>query len=600
VEQERTRKARALSQMESSVVLLQRELVLANLTMPKFVLNGTSIDFQPEKQDQSVSGGIIQEGKWEDGMVSALCKKFGEGFGNFMHIGANIGTSIPPMSKCLQGKGRVIAIVAMPSVTSHLKASSVFVKTLDPGDKDASTESLNKGHDGDKHVNVPVATLDALLQNEPAMKSLLAAKIDMEDNKGATLMGSEEFLGAEEFFTKYPPCYLQIEQTKLKKRDQLLSGMFSPLSQVLNLSGYAFDTNHHTPQIVTSFFQQRNMVACVNRVRASLNLASPQLPAQTMQPVVAAAAAAAASAAALLAKNVSQLPAKTIQPVVAAAAAVAASATALMTKKASQSPLDPSSVSMSLYVLTVPSLQKSIMRRDRFITGSKQRGFTGAHAVQPIHGVAASKFYSNHDGLDVSMKWGGWVNKSAHFFKLDANRKIFEAFNEQMREESMSSPVYPKQYMNASENRLHPGQIACALGHRHFWMKTAALPDHAWGIVFEDDSTLRGTPSRLAKILQSVEVGCHASRACFNQAPKGSNIVYLGGCQKSESGSMRDFFRDTIGYALKPAMARKLLKKARGNIPVDWAIKEVVGHGMCANFVDHDVESHRVSLIGKF
>jgi len=303
-------------------------------------------------------------------------------------------------------------------------------------------------------------------------------------------------MGAKNFFTKYPPCYLQVVQPR-----QVLK--LNSTKAALNIFGYAVGDHLHT-----TVLKQRDMLACVHRVAASLNLNVPP--------------------------------------------------------------------QVHVYVLAVPGSQKSMARMDHFNRQSSKLNYTGAHAIQQIHAVDSSKFYPSHDGVEALMKWGNWSIESLQHLKQDANRMIFEDFNSDIRADSVSSPEYPDKYVDASKNHLHPWQIASALSHRRFWMKAAVLPDHVWGVVFEDDAAPLGSPSKLVKILQDADAYGFRDN---------SNILYLGGdCRNGSSwGSSswsEDFFKDARGYALKPAMARRLLHNAKGDIPVDQAIKQVVRKGM--------------------
>ena len=51
-------------------------------------------------------------------------------------------------------------------------------------------------------------TLDALLDKDPKMTHVFAAKLDCEGCEGQALMGGADWLA------KYPPCHLMFEMTE--------------------------------------------------------------------------------------------------------------------------------------------------------------------------------------------------------------------------------------------------------------------------------------------------------------------------------------------------------------------------------------------------
>jgi len=73
--------------------------------------------------DQGVSGELNAGAGWETAHITQLCEEFkthGE-IGNFLDVGANIGTFTIPMADCLRHRGnRVIAVEGMPPIADHL------------------------------------------------------------------------------------------------------------------------------------------------------------------------------------------------------------------------------------------------------------------------------------------------------------------------------------------------------------------------------------------------------------------------------------------------------------------------------------------------
>lgn len=164
-------------------------------------------------------------------ILTSLCEPWyekGARGGHFLDVGANIGTYTLPMADCIRGNGSVISVEGMPSIADHLRAGIVengaenvvlyhyaigghtpensVVMQLDGKNKGGSHISGNKpGAQGVYKVQVPLTNLDSMLHQDPMMKAVLSAKVDIEGNEGRML------LGAEELFSKYPPCFLSIE-----------------------------------------------------------------------------------------------------------------------------------------------------------------------------------------------------------------------------------------------------------------------------------------------------------------------------------------------------------------------------------------------------
>jgi len=204
--------------------------------------------------DRGVSGELLSGNGWETTRSSELCEKFranGE-IGNFLDIGANIGTFTIPMADCLRHRGgRVIAVEGMPPTADHLAVGVLandlqnvdmynyavgahddpkkVTMSLNPVNKGGSTVKGNKPftemsddqlqdlfHPNKKHqkheqkvvveeYEVPLTTGDDMLWSNPAMKAIQIAKVDIEGHEGHFLKGSQNL------FAKYPPCIMMIE-----------------------------------------------------------------------------------------------------------------------------------------------------------------------------------------------------------------------------------------------------------------------------------------------------------------------------------------------------------------------------------------------------
>lgn len=191
--------------------------------------NVTIMGYPPE-EDEEISGALhASGGAWETYHMAHLCDPWQEGArGYFLDVGANVGTYTLPMADCIRGKGSVISVEGMPSIAHHLRAGIVkneaenvilynyavggtthlnsVTMQLDDLNKGASSVMGNKpGESGVEQIVVPLTNLDAMLHQDPRMKALLSAKVDIEGNEGRMLRG------AMELFTNYPPCYLVME-----------------------------------------------------------------------------------------------------------------------------------------------------------------------------------------------------------------------------------------------------------------------------------------------------------------------------------------------------------------------------------------------------
>jgi FkbM family methyltransferase len=260
--------------------------------------------------DQGVSGTLLAGHGWETTHIADLCdryRKFGS-VGNFLDVGANIGTFTIPMADCLQSNGgRVIAVEGMPPTADHLAVGilSNNIENVDmynyaigaPGDEMKVTMSLNpvnkggstvKGNkpftemDGQelqdlfhpktreklfaktvdvKEYEVPLTTGDQMLQYNPAMKAIMVAKVDIEGHEGHFIRGSQLL------FSDYPPCILTIELIP-----EWLDRAGTPPEQLLFLLddwGYEIvPTIAQLKKSATRTLTQKDMQACVERVRS--------------------------------------------------------------------------------------------------------------------------------------------------------------------------------------------------------------------------------------------------------------------------------------------------------------------------------------------
>mmetsp|Transcript_19571 Transcript_19571/g.51931 ORF Transcript_19571/g.51931 Transcript_19571/m.51931 type:complete len:361 (+) Transcript_19571:71-1153(+) len=261
--------------------------------------------------DQGVSGELLGGRGWETSHIADLCKrylKFGA-VGNFLDVGANIGTFTIPMADCLQSHGgRVIAVEGMPPTADHLAVGILRNKLENvdmynyavgaPGDETKVTMSLNPVNKGGSTVkgnkpftemsddqlqdlfhpgkayapkvvvlefDVPLTTGDKILENNPAMKAISFAKVDIEGHEGHFIKGSQLL------FSEFPPCILTIELI-----EDWLERAGTPAGEILDLLagwGYknvptAAELKKRGTQGHTLTIHQKRMGACLNRVRS--------------------------------------------------------------------------------------------------------------------------------------------------------------------------------------------------------------------------------------------------------------------------------------------------------------------------------------------
>lgn len=219
--------------------------------------NGESVLIHPfDKGDNFISESIKNNRQWDKGIVQQLCDLFSEtSKGNFLDVGANIGSYTLPMASCLQDRGKVIAFEAMPVIQQHLENGIISngfnnvnfhpialgeqpgtVKMqLDPTNKG---QSMVVGYDKDDgpaqrrrekgliptEMDLKVTDIDTIAQSDPELKNVLVAKVDIEGSEGRFLKG------AKKLFAESPPCYLMIELNSA-----WLDAAGTPLQSVLDL-----------------------------------------------------------------------------------------------------------------------------------------------------------------------------------------------------------------------------------------------------------------------------------------------------------------------------------------------------------------------------
>jgi len=303
------------------------ELVPANVKSLVGDYNLTIAAFE-KWEDQTVSGHLLSGEGWEIEHTKSLCNIFrnvGGGIGNFLDVGANIGTFSIPMADCLahvqthtQGDaaytggstGRVIAVEGMPPTADHLVVGILgnqlrnvdvynyavggssdtrrVTMSLNPVNKGGSSVKGNKPftemddhqlqdlfHPGKnqrfakkvevKEFSVELTSGDRILHGSPAMKAILIAKVDIEGHEGHFIQGSHLL------FSKFPPCFMTIELIP-----EWLERAGTPVQGILDsLESWGYKNVPTVEQLSkgsveskTRTVEQKDMAKCLERVRS--------------------------------------------------------------------------------------------------------------------------------------------------------------------------------------------------------------------------------------------------------------------------------------------------------------------------------------------
>jgi len=253
--------------------------------------NGKSVLIHPFNEgDMFISESVKKEHKWDKGIVQQLCDLFNHtSKGNFLDVGANIGTYTLPMASCLQDRGKVIAFEAMPVVQQHLtngirsngfnnvefyptalgEKRGTLKMQLDPTNKG---QSMVVGHDKDDgpaqqrrqqgfiptEMDLEVTTIDTIAQSSPDLQQILVAKVDIEGSEGKFLEGAKKLLAES------PPCYLMMELNS-----RFLESAGTPVPYVIDLLSKAGYEQHNRmvekDRTGDPMFIQKDLAGCKNR-----------------------------------------------------------------------------------------------------------------------------------------------------------------------------------------------------------------------------------------------------------------------------------------------------------------------------------------------
>lgn len=242
----------------------------------------------PSKEDE-VSSTLQTKGAWDAADVEMFCQQFAKygGRGNFVDVGANIGSYTLPLAMCAsehgaKGKASVLSVEANPRNLNHLRASirrnkmanvklyGYAVGSPEMGD-DVRFSDWRPGNHGMGQVGehrdfkgncpsivVPATTLDAIFEAERrTMQSIFAMKIDIEGYDFYALQG------AQHLFEKYPPCMVKHEVYKSYVHS--LNTTFVPFMEE---RGYVLrnDLISNGGKKDNFLWQQRDMESCIARL----------------------------------------------------------------------------------------------------------------------------------------------------------------------------------------------------------------------------------------------------------------------------------------------------------------------------------------------
>jgi len=241
-------------------------------------------------EDEFVSGVLNRGGSWEGDHVQRIVDAWrneGSGKGNFLDVGANIGTfSLPIASVMKDKKHKVIAVEAMPQIADHLRAGIVanhaeniilfpyaigqpisvndVQMALNPTNKGGSTVVGNKDWTRPGRANavekfsVGLTTIDSLMEVQPEMRNVFYAKFDIEGNEGRALAG------ASKLFTKHPPCAVFFELNP-----GFLSNAGTSVDEIESeLANYGYDIGGQRQLGVYDHeYRQKKFNECVSRLQ---------------------------------------------------------------------------------------------------------------------------------------------------------------------------------------------------------------------------------------------------------------------------------------------------------------------------------------------
>lgn len=257
------------------------------------ILGGPSYILNHDGDDDWISVSTRQTNRWFHDDWIEQCEYFKRHPGlTYLDVGANIGTTLVPTSKCVlqfDTSHTAVGVEASPKNVRLLEANiklnqlsgSVSVISKGVSDSPATIHMAGvrgnaniaaAGHiDGKQTVEVELTTLDAIYRSvRPQMSKVLFMKIDIEGYEGHALMGATQFL------SEAPPCYIKAElipaliENKYRKYSILkVFGLSLKVFGFLGEMNYTFrqDPKHwdrYGQKGVDFWFQQMNVQKCIS------------------------------------------------------------------------------------------------------------------------------------------------------------------------------------------------------------------------------------------------------------------------------------------------------------------------------------------------
>jgi len=237
----------------------------------------------PTSQDVHVSGSLNAGGDWESDMVNRVYNLWLQAGskGNFLDVGANIGSWALPIAAAFHGTSQVVSVEAMPPIADHFRAGIVANKAdnivlfpyavgqpdaldsvqmaLNPTNKGGSAVVGNKGWTGGavQKFRVGLTTIDSILsQDATDMSNIFYGKFDIEGNEGRAIAG------AQQFFTQHAPCVLFMELN-----DGFLTNTGTSRTAIeTQLSTFGYDTAGVIQLGCNYEYRQKDFQGCLTRL----------------------------------------------------------------------------------------------------------------------------------------------------------------------------------------------------------------------------------------------------------------------------------------------------------------------------------------------
>jgi GR25 family glycosyltransferase involved in LPS biosynthesis len=237
------------------------------------------------------------------------------------------------------------------------------------------------------------------------------------------------------------------------------------------------------------------------------------------------------------------------------------------TTNAGPSTGDPTS-DMHVFVLTLPSRMDKF---EHFLHGTASQGYVGTQEIRQISGTDFERYYPTDQEIK-DMQFSSDVLLAK---KQNAVHQMIQSFAAQSADEGEG---LPENFEEAAIKNLTPKQVGTYIGHMKFWLHASKLPPNSWAVMLEDDVDVIGGPTVMRNWIQQAE----QTGAKLNG--EAAHFIYLRQCASGKK-FQQSFLRDSAGYAIRPATAKALLSQARGDEPVNLALKAYTQGGLCVPLI---------------